>query len=328
MTGLRWGILATGGIAHAFTSDLRTAGLTVSAVGSRRPEASREFAAQFKIPHAHGSYEELVADPDVDIVYVATPHPMHADNAVLALEAGKHVLVEKPFTLTGAEAERVREVARARGLLAMEAMWTRYLPHMVRIREIVRSGSLGEVRAVFADHTQRISSDPGHRLNALALGGGSLLDLGIYPVSFAWDILGAPVTVTARGRLGETGADNEVATIFTHADGAISTSVSTSRAVGPNTAHILGTDARIDIDRVWYTPTSFRVAAPDGTVLEEYRSDIQGRGMQYQALAAERLLAEGKTDSDLLPLDQTVAIMHVLDELRAQIGVRYPGEAS
>jgi predicted dehydrogenase len=328
MTGLRWGILATGGIAHAFTSDLRTAGLTVSAVGSRRPEASREFAAQFEIPHAHGSYEELVADPDVDIVYVATPHPMHADNAVLALEAGKHVLVEKPFTLTGAEAERVREVARARGLLAMEAMWTRYLPHMVRIREIVRSGSLGEVRAVFADHTQRISSDPGHRLNALALGGGSLLDLGIYPVSFAWDILGAPVTVTARGRLGETGADNEVATIFTHADGAISTSVSTSRAVGPNTAHILGTDARIDIDRVWYTPTSFRVAAPDGTVLEEYRSDIQGRGMQYQALAAERFLAEGKTDSDLLPLDQTVAIMHVLDELRAQIGVRYPGEAS
>jgi len=328
MTGLRWGILATGGIAHAFTSDLRTAGLTVSAVGSRRPEASREFAAQFEIPHAHGSYEELVADPDVDIVYVATPHPMHADNAVLALEAGKHVLVEKPFTLTGAEAERVREVARARGLLAMEAMWTRYLPHMVRIREIVRSGSLGEVRAAFADHTQRISSDPGHRLNALALGGGSLLDLGIYPVSFAWDILGAPVTVTARGRLGETGADNEVATIFTHADGAISTSVSTSRAVGPNTAHILGTDARIDIDRVWYTPTSFRVAAPDGTVLEEYRSDIQGRGMQYQALAAERLLAEGKTDSDLLPLDQTVAIMHVLDELRAQIGVRYPGEAS
>lgn len=328
MTGLRWGILATGGIAHAFTSDLRTAGLTVSAVGSRRPEASREFAAQFEIPHAHGSYEELVADPDVDIVYVATPHPMHADNAVLALEAGKHVLVEKPFTLTGAEAERVREVARARGLLAMEAMWTRYLPHMVRIREIVRSGSLGEVRAVFADHTQRISSDPGHRLNALALGGGSLLDLGIYPVSFAWDILGAPVTVTARGRLGETGADNEVATIFTHADGAISTSVSTSRAVGPNTAHILGTDARIDIDRVWYTPTSLRVAAPDGTVLEEYRSDIQGRGMQYQALAAERLLAEGKTDSDLLPLDQTVAIMHVLDELRAQIGVRYPGEAS
>lgn len=328
MTGLRWGILATGGIAHAFTSDLRTAGLTVSAVGSRRPEASREFAAQFEIPHAHGSYEELVADPDVDIVYVATPHPMHADNAVLALEAGKHVLVEKPFTLTGAEAERVREVARARGLLAMEAMWTRYLPHMVRIREIVRSGSLGEVRAVFADHTQRISSDPGHRLNALALGGGSLLDLGIYPVSFAWDILGAPVTVTARGRLGETGADNEVATIFTHADGAISTSVSTSRAVGPNTAHILGTDARIDIDRVWYTPTSFRVAAPDGTVLEQYRSDIHGRGMQYQALAAERLLAEGKTDSDLLPLDQTVAIMHVLDELRAQIGVRYPGEAS
>ena len=305
MTGLRWGILATGGIAHAFTSDLRTAGLTVSAVGSRRPDASQAFADQFAIPHAHGSYEELVADPDVDIVYIATPHPMHADNAVLALEAGKHVLIEKPFTLTGPEAERVREVARAQGLLAMEAMWTRYLPHMVRIREIIAAGTLGEIRTVF---------------------GGSLLDLGIYPVSFACDVLGKPETVTARGRLGDTGADAEVATIFTHAGGAVSTSISTSRAVGPNTAHVLGTDARIDIDRVWYTPTSFRVVAPDGEVLEEYQSDVEGRGMQYQALAAERLLAEGKTDSDLLPLDESVAIMHVLDELRAQLGVRYPGE--
>ncbi len=326
MTGLRWGILATGGIAHAFTSDLRTAGLTVSAVGSRRPDASRAFADQFAIPHAHGSYEELVADPDVDIVYIATPHPMHADNAVLALEAGKHVLIEKPFTLTGPEAERVREVARAQGLLAMEAMWTRYLPHMVRIREIIAAGTLGEIRTVFADHTQRISSDPSHRLNALELGGGSLLDLGIYPVSFACDVLGKPETVTARGRLGDTGADAEVATIFTHAGGAVSTSISTSRAVGPNTAHVLGTDARIDIDRVWYTPTSFRVVAHDGEVLEEYHSEVQGRGMQYQAIAAERLLAEGKTDSDLLALDESVAIMHVLDELRAQVGVRYPGE--
>ncbi len=326
-TGLRWGILATGGIAHAFTSDLRTAGLTVAAVGSRRNDAAADFAAEFDIPHAHGSYEDLVADPDVDIIYVSTPHPLHADNAILALEAGKHVLVEKPFTLTAAEAARVRDVARSRGLLAMEAMWTRYLPHMVRIRELVASGALGDIRVVRADHMQRISSDPAHRLNALELGGGALLDLGIYPVSFAWDILGAPTTIAAGGTLAATGADSEVATIFTHASGAVSTSVSASHSAAGNTAHIIGTDARIDIDATWYTPTTFRLVAPDRTVLEEYVSDVEGRGMQYQALAAEQYIAAGKTDSDLLPLDESVAIMGTLDEVRAIIGVRYPSEA-
>lgn len=326
MTGLRWGILATGMIAHAFTADLRTAGREVVAVGSRRAEAAEAFAAEFSIPRAHRSYEALVADPDVDIVYIATPHTSHAENALLALDAGKHVLVEKPFTLTAAEAERVRDAARERGLLAMEAMWTRYLPHMVRIREIIASGVLGEIRAVFADHTQSLPTDPAHRLNALELGGGALLDLGVYPVSFAWDMLGAPETVTARGRLSETGADTEVATIMVHGSGAVSTSLSSSRAAGPNTAHIVGTEARIDIDRVWYNATSFRVTAPDGTVREEYRSDIAGRGMQYQALAAEEVVASGRLDSGELPLDETVAIMGTLDDVRRQIGVVYPGE--
>ena len=322
----RWGILGPGGIARAFTSDLRTAGLDVAAVGSRRRDTADAFAAEFGIPHSHGSYEELVADPDVDIVYIATPHPMHAANALLALEAGKHVLVEKPFTLNAAEAAAVRDAAAERGLLAMEAMWTRYLPHMVRIREIVAEGGLGEVRALTADHTQLLPSDPTHRLNALELGGGALLDLGIYPISFAWDILGEPLSVAASARLGDTGADTEVATVMAHSSGALSTSLSASRAAGPNTASVIGTDARIDIDRVWYSPTTFRVVGPDGTVLEEFRSVVDGRGMQYQALAAERLLAEGRTDSDVLPIDETVAIMATLDEIRELVGVRYPGE--
>ncbi|GAA1942842.1 Gfo/Idh/MocA family protein [Microbacterium aquimaris] len=326
MTGLRWGILATGGIAHNFASDLRTAGLDLQAVGSRRAEAARAFADEFAIPRAHASYEDLVADPEIDILYIATPHPMHAENALLALEHGKHVLIEKPITLNAAEAMAVREKARSKGLLAMEAMWTRYLPHMVRIHEIIAAGTLGEIRAVLADHTQRISTDPAHRLNALELGGGALLDLGIYPVSFAWDILGAPATVTAAARMGETGADTEVATIFTHASGAISTSLSASRSAGPNTAHVVGTDARIDIDRVWYTPTSFRVTGADGTVIEEFVSDIEGRGMQFQAIAAEEIIAAGRTDSDRLPLDESVAIMETLDEVRSQIGLRYPQE--
>jgi len=326
MTGLRWGILATGGIAGAFASDLRTAGLDLLAVGSRSQESADAFAARFDIARAHPSYEALVADPEIDIIYVSTPHPMHHANARLALEAGKHVLVEKAFTVDRAQAEDLQQLAADRGLLAMEAMWTRYLPHMVRIREILAAGTLGEIRVVTADHTQKISADPSHRLNALELGGGALLDLGIYPISFVWDVLGAPADITATARLIETGADAEVATIMTHDGGAISTTISSSRAAGPNAASIVGTDARIDIDRVWYTPTTFRVVQPDGTVVEEYVSQVEGRGMQYQAQAAERLVREGILEGDILPIAETVAIMGTLDEIRAQIGVRYPNE--
>ncbi|MBW8762932.1 MAG: Gfo/Idh/MocA family oxidoreductase [Microbacterium sp.] len=327
MTGLRWGILATGGIAGAFASDLRTAGRDLVAVGSRSQESADAFAARFEIPRAHASYEALVADPDVDIVYVSTPHPMHHENARLALEAGKHVLVEKAFTLNRSEAEDLQRLGAERGLLVMEAMWSRYLPHMIRIREIIAAGTLGEIRAVSADHTQLLPSDPEHRLNALELGGGALLDLGIYPISFVWDILGAPTTVKAVGRLIETGADAEVATVMTHRTGAVSTTLSSSRGAGPNAASIVGTEARIDIDRVWYSPTTFRVTLPDGTVVEEFASDeVAGRGMEYQALAAERYIADGSLDSDVLPVAESVAIMGTLDEIRAQIGVRYPSE--
>jgi predicted dehydrogenase len=325
MTGLHWGILATGGIAHAFTSDLRTAGLDVAAVGSRSIEGARAFADQYGIRHAHGSYRELVADPDVDIVYVATPHPGHLENALLALDHGKHVLVEKPFTLNADEAAMIRDRAAEKGLLAMEAMWTRYLPHMVRIREIVTAGTLGDVRLVSVDHTQKISTDPRHRLNALELGGGALLDLGIYPVSFAVDVLGLPERVTALARLSDAGSDAEVATVFAHPGGALSTTVSSSRAAGANVAQIVGTEARIEIDRVWYNPTTFRVVGPDGAVLEEFDGAVEGRGMQFEALAAERLVGEGATSSDVLSIDDTVAIMGVLDEVRRQIGVVYPG---
>jgi len=329
MTGLRWGILATGGIATAFASDLRTAGLDLVAVGSRSQASADEFARRFDIPRAHGSYAALAEDPEVDIIYVATPHPMHHEDARLALQNGKHVLVEKAFTLNRAEAEDLQRLGAENGLLVMEAMWTRYLPHMVRLREIIAEGTLGEIRSVSADHTQSLPTDPAHRLNDLALDGGALLDLGIYPISFIWDVLGEPVGITATARLIETGADAEVATIMTHADGAISTSLSSSRTVGPNTAVVLGTAARIEIDRIWYTPTSFRVVAADGAVLERYESQVEGRGMQYQALAAEGAVAAGDTAGALLPLPtaESVAIMGTLDEIRRQIGVVYPSES-
>jgi predicted dehydrogenase len=323
---LRWGILATGGIAHAFTNDLKLNGFTVQAVGSRSQAAADAFAAEFDIPNAHASYEALAADPEVDVVYVSTPHPLHAANARLVLEAGKHVLVEKPFTLNAREAREIADLAADRGLLLLEAMWTRYLPHMARVREIIADGTLGEVRSLIVDHTQKLSDDPAHRINALELGGGALLDLGVYPVSFSWDLFGAPLTMQSTATFKDTGADAQVATIFGYDGGRVASMLSASHTLGPNTAALLGTSARIEIDAVWYTPTSFRVVGADGSVLEEFRSEVTGRGMHFQAEAVERLVAEGNLRGDLLTIDDSVAIMGTLDAIREEIGLRYPGE--
>lgn len=324
---LRWGILATGGIAHAFTGDLVKNGLTVQAVGSRSQASADAFAAEFGIPTAHPSYEALVADPDVDIIYVSTPHPFHAANASLALEAGKHVLVEKPITVNADEARALVALAESKNLLLLEAMWTRFLPHMGRIRDIIAAGSLGEVRSLIADHTQDLPDDPSHRINSLELGGGALLDLGIYPVSFASALFGRPETILASATLKDTGVDAQIATIFRYAGGQIASVISASDTKGPNTASILGTDGRIDIDEVWYTPTSFRVYNAANEVVEEYSTpEFTGRGMHWQALEAERLVAAGLLTSELLTVTESVQIMETLDEIRAQIGLVYPGE--
>jgi predicted dehydrogenase len=323
---LGWGIVGTGGIARQFTQDLLLTGHTVTAAGSRTRAGADQFAGHFGLPAAHASYEALVADPAVDLVYVATPHPWHYPNAALALEAGKHVLVEKPFTLNAAQAQELVSLAESRGLLVLEAMWTRWLPHMVRLREIVAAGTIGEIRSMSADHTQLLPNDPGHRLNALDLGGGALLDLGVYPVSFASQLFGAPQSVQAAATFKETGADAQVATVFRYAGGQIATTYSASTTRGPNVAVVLGTEGRIEVDSVWYTATGLRVYDAAGTLTEEFRPAVAGRGMQYQADEAEALVRAGRTASAVLPPQESVAVMATLDQVRAQIGLRYPGE--
>src|SRR5215469_11667352 len=322
----RWGILGTGGIARQFTRDLLLAGHTVTAVGSRAKETAEGFAALFELPAAHPSYESLVADPSVDLVYVATPHPLHYPNAKLALEAGKHVLVEKPFTLNAAQAEDLVTLAADRGLLVLEAMWTRWLPHMARLREIVAAGTIGALRSMSADHTQLLPDDPAHRLNDLKLGGGALLDLGVYPVSFASQLFGAPQSIQAVATFKETGADAQVATMFRYPGGQIATTYSASISRGPNVAIVLGDSGRIEIDSVWYAPTGLRIYDNAGNLVEQYRPPVAGRGMHFQAAEAERLVSEGRTASSILPPQETVAIMATLDTIREQIGLRYPDE--
>lgn len=323
---IRWGILATGWIADLFVKDLQMTGRAVTAVGSRSQASADRFANTFGIAKSHGSYEALAADPEVDIIYIATPHPHHAAAARLALNAGKHILVEKAFTINAAEAAEIVNLAASKGLVVLEAMWTRFLPHMRRIHEIIDAGTIGEIRSVTADHRQKLPDDPKHRLNALELGGGALLDLGIYPISFCWDMLGQPSSIQASATFRATGADAQVATLFHYASGAIATTLSSSDSAGPNRASVVGTTGRIDIDRVWYSPTTFRVYDNANTVIETYTSTVAGRGMQYQAAEAERLIASGQIAGDIMPPNQSVQIMQVLDEVRAKIGLRYTGE--
>jgi predicted dehydrogenase len=236
------------------------------------------------------------------------------------------VLVEKPFTLNQAEAAAIRDAAAAKGLLAMEAMWTRYLPHMVRIREIIAAGTLGELRVVSADHTQKISTDPAHRLNDLALGGGALLDLGIYPISFAVDVLGVPTSVIASGTLSDQGVDTQMGLVLTHDGGAQSMIHFALDIRSPNTASIIGEDGRIDIDSTYYTPSTFRLRDRDGNVVEEFDGREELAGYSHEARAFERMIETGEHAGGAMDPEESVAIMGVMDEARRQVGVVYPSE--
>ena len=315
---LRWGILGTGGIAQTFASDL---GLTdsgvVSAVGSRSQGSADRFADQFDIPGRHPSYESLVADPDVDVVYVATPHPMHRDNAILALRAGKPVLVEKPFAMNAAEAAEIVEVARATGLFAMEAMWTRFLPHIADVRNWLAQSALGEIVTVTADHGQWFAEDAGFRLFAPELGGGALLDLGVYPVSFASMVLGAPSRIAAIIDPAFTGVDAQTSMVFGYDTGAHAVLTCTLRAKSPTRAAIVGTEARIEIDGDFYAPAAVTLIPREGEPTR-VPSNHEGRGLRHQADEVARRLAAGELESPLMPLDETISIMQTMDQILAQ----------
>lgn len=325
---LRWGILAPGGIARAFTRAVQArSSQQVVAVGSRSLERARTFAEEFSVPAAHGSYEDLVADDTVDAVYVASPHSEHRDHALLALGAGKPVLVEKAFTRNASEAREVVETARSKGLFAMEAMWTRFLPHVDVVRRALEDGLLGEVHTVFADHGQRLFPNGPQRLSDPALAGGALLDLGIYPISFSRFVLGPIRSVTAHGTLTDEGVDAQEGVVLEAESGAIANVSATMLTKTPTTASICGTQARIDITGDFYTPAAVvRLVAPDGTVLDEYASAEKEHGLHQEAAESARRISAGELESPLLPLDETVGIMELLDSVREQLGFRYPGE--
>ena len=325
MSTFNWGILGPGGIARAFAADLQSlAGHSVAAVGSRTLSNAEEFVSTFG-GKAYGSYEELVSDESVDAIYVATPHPAHKENVIAALNAGKPVLCEKPFAVNAQEAQEMVAAAVANNVALMEAMWSRFLPHYALVREIVASGILGKILTVHADHGQRLADQNIPRLVDPLLAGGALLDLGIYPVSFAHMILSNPTKITASGVLTDRGVDGQTSMIFDYSSGAQAILNTTMLEQTPCRAVVAGVNGWLEIDRVFYSPTSMRVTLFDGTV-KQYPNTYVGHGIREQADEFKQLVLSGKQQSEILNWKDTVDIMKTLDTVRSQIGLRYPFE--
>lgn len=320
-----WGILGPGGIARAFAKDLNfIQGHSIAAVGSRSLENAQKFAETFG-GTAYGSYEELVADPTVDAIYVATPHPAHHDNVILALNAGKPVLCEKPFAVNAKEAQAMVDAAARNSVALMEAMWARFLPHFTKVREIVDSGVLGPILSIHADHGQRLADQGITRLIEPDLAGGALLDLGIYPVSFAHMILGNPAHINSKAVMTEKGVDAQTSMIFTYDSGAQAVLTTTMVEQTPCRAVVAGLNGWLEIDRTFYNPAAMRVVLNDGTVTE-YPNTYTGHGLREQAETFKQLVRSGKLESEILTWADTVDIMKSLDTVREQIGLKYPFE--
>lgn len=325
---IRWGIAGTGGIASRFAEDLSLLpDAELVAVGSRSQASADAFADRFGAPHRHVGYEALAADPDIDAVYVAVPHTGHCEATLAAIAGGKAVLVEKPFSVNGAEAEQMIDAARAQGTFLMEAMWVRWLPHFKLVRTLLDEGKIGQVRQVIADRGELLSTEPLHRINNPLLAGGALLDLGIYPASFASFAIGgqAPEQVEALARFTETGVDAQTSMICTYPDGA-QTVVSTSLdARSANTAVITGTEGRIVLREPWARICPVELILNDGTVHTTVLPH-EGIGLRHQAGEVGRRLRAGETESPVITLDETLTIMRTLDRVRERIGLTYPGE--
>jgi predicted dehydrogenase len=325
---VKWGILAPGGIANKLARAVAdfTAG-TVVAVGSRDAGRAADFAGRHGIARSYGSYEELVADDEVDVVYVASPHSGHREHALLAIEAGKHVLIEKALARNSSEVEDIFGAAQRNGVFVMEAMWTRHLPHIAEVHRRLAEGALGEIVTVTADHGQALDLPSEHRLKNPELAGGALLDLGVYPISFTVDVLGAPQEVSATGRLTETGVDGHVALVLGYGPKTLAQIDTTLWTKTPTTAVICGTEGSIEIDGDFYSPNVARLRKVDRerTVVEEWGGRLDN-GFQFQVAEVARCVADGRQESERMTWASSRAVMAVLDEARRQVGVRYPGE--
>jgi predicted dehydrogenase len=322
---VRWGIAATGGIARGFTQALaRVSDARVVAVASRSVDSAARFGDAHGIDRRYGSYEAMAGDPSVDVVYVATPHVRHCADTVMYLEAGKHVLCEKPLALNAVEARRMMDAAARHDRFLMEAIWTRFLPAYVELRALVSSDAIGAVQFVEGSFGFRMPVDAGHRLFAPELGGGALLDLGIYPVQLADMLLGEPEQVEAVAHLGTTHVDERIAVTMGFPAGAVAVAEAAIRTELSCRGRVGGTEGAVELPAFMHCPQYLEVrTAGEGRRIE---CPMQGNGLHYEAEEVHRCLRAGKRESPVMPLADTLAIARTLDRARERVGLRYPGE--
>ena len=324
---IRWGILGCGGIAAKFAQALTSVkDAELLAVGSRSIETARRFGSVHNVPRRYGSYEELAADKDVEMIYVATPHNYHADNTILCLKAGKGVLCEKPLAANAHQGQAMIECARTCRRFLMEAMWTRFLPLMDRVRQLLAEGAIGHVRMLTADFGFRYGSRAEkQRLTDPALAGGALLDVGVYPLALASMLFGAPLQIHSAAALGETGVDEQNALILTYDKGQLAILCSAIQTETPHEATLIGTDGMIRLHRSWWRGNTLTLMRP-GRGEQTAALPTHENGFVYEIQAVHQDIRNGRAENALMPLDESLAILKTMDAVRRQWGLTYPFE--
>ncbi|MCU0475429.1 MAG: Gfo/Idh/MocA family oxidoreductase [Anaerolineae bacterium] len=322
----RWGIMATGRISRKFAADLKkhVPNAKLAAVGSRTHEAAGTFALEFGIPAHYGSYEEVAHDPNVDIVYIGTPNNLHYQNIKTCIDAGKAVLCEKPFTLNADQAQDLIDLAQRKNVFLMEAMWSRFLPAHQALAQLVKRGEIGEVRMIQASFGFRAQYDPTSRLFDPVLGGGGLLDVGVYTLAFATRYLGMPTHISGFADVGATGVDEQAGYILGYPSGAMAVLTCGVRTNMINEARIFGSKGRVRVHERFHDATQFTIEIDGDTQTHQY--DTSAIGLHHQAIEVQRCLSEGLVQSPTMSHDDTLAIMRIMDSLRKQWKIRYPGE--
>jgi predicted dehydrogenase len=328
MDKLRWGIIGTGGIANKFAEALTLLkDVNITAVGSRTQASADSFGERWNIPHRHATYAALAEDKDVDVVYISTPHPAHYENTMACLQAGKAVLCEKPFAMNTRQAMEMVNLARERRLFLMEGMWTRYFPVMVKVRSLLADGTIGAIRLVMVDFHFSAKFDPTHRLYNPALGGGALLDIGIYPISFASMVFGeAPQEIISTAYKGSTGVDEQSAVILKYSEGRQAVLSFGFRSTSAQEAHIVGAKGRIRVLREWWHPDEVMVANETGKE-KSIRLPAKGNGFPHEAIEVADCIRAGRLESAIMPLDESLQIMRTLDTIRGQWGLQYSADS-
>lgn len=328
-TTIRWGILGPGRIARKFASDLQwVENAKLVAVGSRSPQSAKAFAAEFPVEHVHDSYEALVQNNEVDVVYIATPHNLHCENALLCLQHNKAVLCEKPFSINSKQALEMIAMAKEKKLFLMEALWTKFLPHYNKLQEMIRSGILGDIRSVLVNFGFKPTPPIPARIFDPLLGGGTMMDIGIYNVFIALSVLGRPQAIDAVMTPAETGVDEQCAVLFRYDNGAMAqlfSSFATNLAVE---ADICGTLGRIRLASRFYEPSSvieFYTSRADSKQVMEVEKE-NGFGYQHEARHVNDCLRKGLTESNIVSFADTLLMMETLDRIRAIAGIRYPAD--